>query len=222
MSVDSLMAKLGPQTFRVPGGARRNVSGLKPADKTLRKVRRALELSSVGVESSTRSHGTETRSYDIQALSPQDIAAAVGFIRDELSRELFCLAHWPGYSDRMPNAQGEAIEMMARRLNDEFEHRLGLANSERMQRTGKRDPNNPRNRLQMSWPMPCGTYEHLATIAVMSAGAGMPGSGVIAKLCGISDTALRASWRDVIAWIDADVSRMLSEAESGFKRAIKA
>lgn len=215
------MARLGPQTFRAPDGSRRNVSGPKQADKTLRKVRRALELSSVGVESSTRAHGTETRSYDFSAMSPQDIAAAVGFIGDPLSRELFCLARWPGYADRMPDAMSECVRLMELHILREFGRRYWMAIAKHAGKQGGRTADNPRGRVSSDWAHPCAVYYAIAQIAVICAGGSLPSGEKIAKACEITQPAYAQSWTAVMHWAHEDTGRMIANAEHQFVAAIK-
>ena len=46
-------------------------------------------------------------------MTPQDIAAALGFVRDPLARELFCLTRWPGYAER-DNRETRVLLLSAR------------------------------------------------------------------------------------------------------------
>jgi len=101
MSTAKLIARLGPKVARLPMGEKRAARGLPQSEKTVRKVRKAMQLATVGgVESITRVHGSQTQSIDCDAMTPQDIAAALGFVLDPLAREVFCLARWPGYAER--------------------------------------------------------------------------------------------------------------------------
>ncbi len=80
MSTDTLLAKLGPKVARIPAGEKRVSKGLMTAKKTARKVRVAMSLATIGgVEAMTRVHGSQTQSMDYDALTPQDVAAALGF-----------------------------------------------------------------------------------------------------------------------------------------------
>ena len=116
-ATDSLLAKLGPKVAKIPAGEKRVSAGLMTGEKTMRKVRAAMSLATIGgVEASTRVHGSQTQSMDYDALSPQDVAAALGFIRDPLAREVFCLARWPGYAERDIS---ETRVLILRRVMDE-------------------------------------------------------------------------------------------------------
>ena len=48
MSTAKLLAKLGPKVARIPTGEKRAAAGLPQAQKTMRTVRKAMELSTVG------------------------------------------------------------------------------------------------------------------------------------------------------------------------------
>lgn len=222
MNVDNLMARLGPSSFSVPDGARRDVSDPKQTSKTLAKVRRALGLRKLSGDSATRSHGTATRSYDLSAMSPQDIAAAVAFIKDDLARELFCIARWPGYVDRHPDAESNAYTMLLRKMMDrrrEIEER----HEEEWASAPSRGAKHRDSRKREEWPsIRSDMYKMLCMVGVSFAdGGGFPSGRVIAKACGIEQAAYFENWRVVTDWVESEIQRMQADANRQFAAALK-
>ena len=224
MSTDTLLAKLGPKVARIPSGERRVAPGLLTGSKSMRKLRSAMEIANIGgVESMTRVHGTQTQSIDYDALSPQDVAAALGFIRDPLAREVFCLARWPGYAERDVS---ETRVLILRRVMDEGQRRTDEAITAWLQveltptRANKVDAARV---AKHKWPVRLEMYPRMVDLAMMHLdGSGLPDQEAIAKRLRISSRRFRACWRGVMDWIHADVLALAETAERQFKAAMKA
>lgn len=223
MSTESLMAKLGPKVARIPAGERRVSKDLMTAKKTARKVRLAMEVGRVGgVESMTRVHGSQTQSMDPEALSPQDVAAALGYIRDPLAREVFCLARWPGYAERDVS---ETRVLILRRVMDEGQRRQDEAITAWLQvelnpsRNHRLDAD---RRQRDKWPARLCMYPRMVDVALTYLdGSGLPDCEVIAKRLRISRSKYYKNWRDPMEWIHDYLSVMTSAAERDFKENIK-
>lgn len=222
-ATDSLLAKLGPKVAKIPAGEKRIAKDQLTVKPTLRMVRRAMELATIGgVEASTRVHGSQTQSMDYDALSPQDVAAALGMIRDPLAREVFCLARWPGYADR---DMSETRVLILRRVMDEGQRRTDEAITAWLQvemnptRDHKIDAER-RNREK--WPVRLEMYPRMVDLAMLHLdGSGLPDQEAVAKKLRISSRRFRSSWRDVMEWIYSDLLAMARAAESQFKAAMK-
>ena len=223
MSTDNLLAKLGPKVARVPAGEKRVTKGLMTAKKTARKVRKAMELATIGgVEAMTRVHGSQTQSMDYDALTPQDVAAALGFIRDPLAREVFCLARWPGYAERDIS---ETRVLILRRVMDEGQRRQDEAITAWLQveLSPTRDHRiDAERRAREKWPARLEMYPRLVDFAMLFLdGSGLPEQEIIAKRIKISARRFRSTWQRVMDWIHGDLIAMAQTAERQFKAAMK-
>ena len=222
MSTDSLLAKLGPKVARIPSGERRIAAGLLTAPKSLAKVKRALQLRSSGVESMTRVHGTQTQSADLEALSPQDVAAALAYIRDPLAREVFCLARWPGYAERDVS---ETRVLILRRVMDEGQRRTDEAITAwlAVEMAPTRDHKiDAQRRAAEKWPVRLEMYPRLVDLAMLHLdGSGLPEQEAIAKRLKVSSRRFRSTWQGVMDWIYADLLAMAQTAERQFREAMK-
>lgn len=223
MSTDTLLARLGPKVARIPAGEKRISKDLMTAKKTARKVRKAMELANIGgVESFTRVHGSQTQSMDLEALSPQDVAAALGYIRDPLAREVFCLSRWPGYAERDVS---ETRVLILRRVMDEGQRRQDEAITAWLQvelnpsRNHRLDAD---RRQRDKWPARLCMYPRMVDVALTYLdGSGLPDCEVIAKRLRISRSKYYKNWRDPMEWIHDYLSVMTSAAERDFKENIK-
>lgn len=223
MSTDTLLAKLGPKVAKIPAGEKRISPSLMTGAKTMRKVRAAMSLATIGgVEAMTRVHGTQTQSVDYDALSPQDVAAALGFIRDPLAREVFCLARWPGYAER---DQSETRVLILRRVMDEGQRRQDEAITAWLQveLSPTRDHKIDAERKQREkWPARLGMYPRMVDLALLHLdGSGLLDSGTVAKRLKISRSKFYKNWRDPMDWIHGELTTMVSSAEAQFKDALK-
>jgi len=222
-ATDSLLAKLGPKVAKIPAGEKRVSAGLMTGEKTMRKVRAAMSLATIGgVEAMTRVHGSQTQSMDYDALSPQDVAAALGFIRDPLAREVFCLARWPGYAER---DLSETRVLILRRVMDEGQRRQDEAITAWLQvelnptRDHKIDAER-RNREK--WPARLEMYPRMVDLAMLHLdGSGLPDQEAVAKKLRVSSRRFRACWRGVMDWIHEDLLTMAKNAEWQFRQAMK-
>ena len=223
MTVDTLLAKLGPKVARIPAGEKRVSQSLMTGAKTMRKVRAAMELATIGgVEASTRVHGSQTQSMDYDALSPQDVAAALGFIRDPLAREVFCLARWPGYAERDVS---ETRVLILRRVMDEGQRRQDEAITAWLQvelnptRGNKTDAE---RRARDKWPARMCMYPRMVDLAMLHLdGSGLPECDVVAKRLKVSRSKFYKNWRGAMDWIHGELTTMVSSAEGQFKAALK-
>jgi hypothetical protein len=222
VSVDTLLAKLGPKVARIPAGEKRVAPELLTGRRTLRKVRTALGLRGNGVESMTRVHGTQTQSADLDTLSPQDVAAALGMIRDPLAREVFCLARWPGYAERDVS---ETRVLVLRRVMDEGQRRQDEAITAWLQveLTPTRDHKVEASRRQsQKWPARLEMYPRMVDLAMKYLdGSGLPDQEAVAKALRISSRRFRSSWRQVMDWIHDDLRVMADDAERQFRAAMR-
>ncbi len=223
MSTESLMAKLGPKVARIPAGEKRVSKGLMTAKKTARKVRKAMELVNIGgVEPMTRVHGSQTQSMDYDALTPQDVAAALGFIRDPLAREVFCLARWPGYAERDVS---ETRVLILRRVMDEGQRRQDEAITAWLQvelNPSRNHKIDSERRAAEKWPVRLEMYPRLVDLAMLYLdGSGLPDQEAIAKRVRVSSRRYRACWRSVMEWIYADLLALTQTAERQFMEAMK-
>lgn len=223
MSTESLMARLGPKVARIPAGEKRVSPSLMTGAKTMRKVRAAMELATIGgVEASTRVHGSQTQSMDYDALSPQDVAAALGFIRDPLAREVFCLARWPGYAERDVS---ETRVLILRRVMDEGQRRQDEAITAWLQvemnptRGNKTDAE---RRARDKWPVRLCMYPRMVDLAMLHLdGSGLPECDVVAKRLKVSRSKFYKNWRGAMDWIHDELTTMVTSAEGQFKAALK-
>jgi len=223
MSTESLMAKLGPKVARVPAGERRVTKGLMTAKKTARKVRQAMELATIGgVEAMTRVHGSQTQSMDYDALTPQDVAAALGFIADPLAREVFCLARWPGYAERDVS---ETRVLILRKVMDEGQRRQDEAITAWLQvelnptRGNKTDAE---RRARDKWPVRMCMYPRMVDLAMLHLdGSGLPECDIVAKRLKVSRSKFYKNWRGAMDWIHGELTTMVTSAEAQFKAALK-
>lgn len=215
MNSDKMIAKLGPKVARIPMGEKRAAAGLPQAEKTVRKVRKAMQLATVGgVESMTRVHGSQTQSMDYDAMTPQDIAAALGFVRDPLARELFCLTRWPGYAER---DNRETRVLLLRRVMDEGQRRTDEHITAWLSEMMGGDCGRA---VAERWPVKLDRYPRIVDMCMRHMdGSGLPDVRKIAKALAISERAYHKSWRRVVEWVHDDFSRMVLTAEQQFKRA---
>ena len=222
-NTDVLLAKLGPKVARIPAGEKRVSKSLLKGKATMRTVRKAMELANIGgVESFTRVHGSQTQSMDLEALSPQDVAAALGYIRDPLAREVFCLARWPGYAERDVS---ETRVLILRRVMDEGQRRQDEAITAWLQvelnptRNHRLDAD---RRQRDKWPARLCMYPRMVDLAMLHLdGSGLPDSDTVAKRLKISRSKFYKNWRDPMEWIHNYLSVMTSAAERDFKENIK-
>ena len=217
------MAKLGPKVARVPAGEKRVSPSLMTGAKTMRKVRAAMELAKIGgVEASTRVHGSQTQSMDYDALSPQDVAAALGFIADPLAREVFCLARWPGYAERDVS---ETRVLILRKVMDEGQRRQDEAITAWLQveLNPSRNHRLDADRLQREkWPARLCMYPRMVDLAMLHLdGSGLPDSDTVAKRLKISRSKFYKNWRDPMEWIHGELTTMVTSAEGQFKAALR-
>lgn len=214
-ATDKLLARLGPKVCRMPAGERRAAAGLPQAQKTMRTVRRAMELSTVGgVEPLTRVHGSQTQSMDYDAMTPQDIAAALGFIRDPLARELFCLTRWPGYAER---DNRETRVLLLRRVMDEGQRRTDEHITAWLSEMMGGDCGRA---VAERWPVKLDRYPRIVDMCMRHLdGSGLPTDERVAKALAIHVRNYRKTWRAVVEWVHEDFMRMVTGAEREFRRA---
>jgi hypothetical protein len=217
------MAKLGPKVARIPAGEKRVSKSLLKGKATMRTVRKAMELANIGgVESFTRVHGSQTQSMDLEALSPQDVAAALGYIRDPLAREVFCLARWPGYAERDVS---ETRVLILRRVMDEGQRRTDEAITAwlAVELAPTRDHKiDAQRRASEKWPVRLEMYPRLVDLAMLHLdGSGLPDQESIAKRLCVSSRRYRACWRAVMEWVYADLLALTQIAERQFREAVK-
>lgn len=223
MSTESLMARLGPKVARIPAGEKRVSKNLMTAKKTASKVRKAMELAKIGgVEAMTRVHGSQTQSMDYDQLTPQDVAAALGFIADPLAREVFCLARWPGYAERDVS---ETRVLILRKVMDEGQRRQDEAITAWLQvelnpsRNHRLDAD---RRQRDKWPARLCMYPRMVDLAMLHLdGSGLPDSDTVAKRLKISRSKFYKNWRDPMDWIHGELTTMVSSAEGQFRDALK-
>lgn len=215
MSTAKLLAKLGPKVARIPMGEKRAAAGLPQAQKTMRTVRKAMELSTVGgVEPLTRVHGSQTQSMDYDAMTPQDIAAALGFVRDPLARELFCLTRWPGYAER---DNRETRVLLLRRVMDEGQRRTDEHITAWLSEMLGGDCGRA---VAERWPVKLDRYPRIVDLCMRHMdGSGLPDVRKIAKALAISEQVYRRRWRAVVEWVHDDFSQMMRRAEDQFRKA---
>ncbi len=218
-----MIAKLGPKVARIPMGEKRAAAGLPQAQKTMRTVRRAMELSTVGgVEAMTRVHGSQTQSMDYDALTPQDVAAALGFIADPLAREVFCLARWPGYAERDVS---ETRVLILRKVMDEGQRRQDEAITAWLQvelNPSRNHQLDADRRQREKWPARLGMYPRMVDLAMLHLdGSGLPDADAVAKRLKISRSKFYKNWRDPMEWIHGELTTMVTSAEGQFKAALK-
>lgn len=211
-ATDKLIARLGPKVCRMPAGEKRASAGLPQSEKTLRRVKRALGLS--GRDSLTRVTGSQTQSQDVDAQTPQDIAAAIGFIRDPLARELFCYVRWPGYAAR---DNRETMVLLLRRVMDEGQRRHDEYITEWLR--GLMDGNGD-SPSACKWPVKLDKYPRIVTLCMRHLdGSGLPTDERVAKALAIHVRNYRKTWRAVVEWVHEDFMRMVTGAEREFRRA---
>ena len=217
MSTAKLLAKLGPKVARIPMGEKRAARGLPRAEKTIRAVRKAMELGTVGgVDPLTRVHGSQTHSMDYDAMTPQDIAAALGFVRDPLARELFCLTRWPGYAER---DNRETRVLLLRRVMDEGQRRTDEHITAWLSEMMGGDCGRA---VAERWPVKLDRYPRIVDLCMRHMdGSGLPDAKRCAKAIGISERAFNKSWRRVVDWVNDDFCRMVAIAERQFRDALK-
>lgn len=222
-ATDKLIARLGPKVCRMPAGEKRASAGLPQSEKTLRRVKRALGLS--GRDSLTRVSGSQTQSQDVDAQTPQDIAAALGFIRDPLARELFCLARWPGYAERdLLETRVLVLRMVmdeGQRLQDEA---ITAALQEEYEPTAANKARADQLKARM-WPAilkkMC-MYSRMVDLALRYLdGSGLPEQAVVAKKLKVSERRFRSTWRAPMEWIHDRLHTMSKTAEEQFRAAAK-
>jgi hypothetical protein len=223
MSTESLMAKLGPKVARIPAGEKRVNPSLMTGAKTMGKVRAAMQLATIGgVEASTRVHGSQTQSMDYDQLTPQDVAAALGFIADPLAREVFCLARWPGYAERDVS---ETRVLILRRVMDEGQRRQDEAITAWLQvelsptRDNRAEAD---RRAREKWPARLCMYPRMVDLAMLHLdGSGLPECESVAKALRVARSKYYANWRDAMQWIHSELTTMARSAEGQFRAALK-
>ena len=215
MSTAKLLAKLGPKVARIPMGEKRAAAGLPQTQRTVRKVRKAMELGTVGgVDPLTRVHGSQTQSMDYDAMTPQDIAAALGFVRDPLARELFCLTRWPGYAER---DNRETRVLLLRRVMDEGQRRTDEHITAWLSEMLGGDCGRA---VADRWPVKLDRYPRIVDLCMRHMdGSGLPDVRKIAKALAISEQVYRRRWRAVVEWVHDDFSQMMRRAEDQFRKA---
>ena len=215
MSTAKLLAKLGPKVARIPMGEKRAAAGLPQTQRTVRKVRKAMELGTVGgVDPLTRVHGSQTQSMDYDAMTPQDIAAALGFVRDPLARELFCLTRWPGYAER---DNRETRVLLLRRVMDEGQRRTDEHITAWLSEMLGGDCGRA---VAERWPVKLDRYPRIVDLCMRHMdGSGLPDVRKIAKALAISEQVYRRRWRAVVEWVHDDFTQMMRRAEDQFRRA---
>lgn len=223
MSTESLMAKLGPKVARIPAGEKRVNPSLMTGAKTMGKVRAAMELATIGgVEASTRVHGSQTQSMDYDKLTPQDVAAALGFIADPLAREVFCLARWPGYAERDVS---ETRVLILRKVMDEGQRRQDEAITAWLQveLSPTRDhKTEAERRAREKWPARLCMYPRMVDLAMLHLdGSGLPECDAVAKRLRVARSKYYANWRGAMEWIHAELTTMVRSAEGQFRAALK-
>lgn len=217
MSTAKLIARLGPKVARLPMGEKRAARGLPQAEKTVRKVRKAMQLASVvGVESMTRVHGSQTQSMDYDAMTPQDIAAALGFVRDPLARELFCLTRWPGYAER---DNRETRVLLLRRVMDEGQRRADEHITAWLSEMMGGDCGRA---VAERWPAKLDRYPRVVDLCMKHLdGSGLPEDKACAKALRVDKSNYSRCWRKVVLWVHDDFWRMIVEADKQFRAAIR-
>lgn len=212
-ATDKLLARLGPKVCRMPAGEKRAAAGLPQSEKTLRRVKRALGLR--GSDSLARVSGSQTQSQDVDAQTPQDIAAALGFIRDPLARELFCHVRWPGYAERDSR---ETMVLLLRRVMDEGQRRHDDYITEWLR--GLMDGNGD-SPSACKWPVKLDKYPRIVTLCMRHLdGSGLPTDERVAKALAIHVRNYRKTWRAVVEWVHDDFTRMVQAAEKDFRSLI--
>ena len=211
-ATDKLLAKLGPKISRMPAGEKRATPGLTESAKTLRRVKRALGL--MGRDSLTRVTGSQSQSADVDAQTPQDIAAALGFIRDPLGRELFCLTRWPGYAER---DNRETRVLLLRRVMDEGQRRTDEHITAWLSEMMGGDCGRA---VAERWPAKLDRYPRIVDLCMRHMdGSGLPTDERVAKALAIHVRNYRKTWRCVVEWVHEDFMRMVTTAEREFRRA---
>ena len=222
MRADKLLAKLGTKAAPIPGGQRRSAHLKGCAPKTLGKVKRALGLQNSGIEPMTRAHGSQTQSMDYDAMTPQDIAAAAGFISDPLAREVFCIARWPNYYRR---TNGEAKVLVLRKLLDEAQRRHDeyITAWLKYEMHGDRvSLSEMELRKQETWPAKLEMYPRIVKFLFGYAdGSGLPDSYRIAKGIGIARSAYFRNWRNAVEWAHEYLTGLVCTAERQFLSALQ-
>jgi hypothetical protein len=222
-STDSLLAKLGPKVAKIPAGERKVSADLLCSEKTLAKVKRALSLRTVsGVKAMTRVTGSQTQSLDYDAMTPQDVAAALGFIKDPLAREVFCLARWPGYAERDVS---ETRVLVLRRVMDEGQRLADEAITAWLQvelAPSSRSRAEAEQRMARKWPSRLEMYPRMVDTALRYMdGSGLPDQPALAKMLKVSERRFRSTWRGPMDWIYGDLRALVETAERQFRSAIK-
>lgn len=211
-ATDKLLARLGPKVCRMPAGEKRAAAGLPQSEKTLRRVKRALGLR--GSDSLARVSGSQTQSQDVDAQTPQDIAAALGFIRDPLARELFCHVRWPGYAER---DNRETRVLLLRRVMDEGQRRTDEHITAWLSEMMGGDCGRA---VAERWPVKLDRYPRIVDLCMRHLdGSGLPTDERVAKALAIHVRNYRKTWRAVVEWVHEDFMRMVTGAEREFRRA---
>lgn len=211
-ATDKLLARLGPKVCRMPAGEKRAAAGLPQSEKTLRRVKRALGLR--GSDSLARVSGLQTQSQDVDAQTPQDIAAALGFIRDPLARELFCHVRWPGYAER---DNRETRVLLLRRVMDEGQRRTDEHITAWLSEMMGGDCGRA---VAERWPVKLDRYPRIVDLCMRHLdGSGLPTDERVAKALAIHVRNYRKTWRAVVEWVHEDFMRMVTGAEREFRRA---
>ena len=222
-ATDALLAKLGPKVAKMPSGERKVSADCLQGPRSLPKVRKALELRNVsGVQPMTRVTGSQTQSLDYDAMTPQDVAAALGFIKDPLAREVFCLARWPGYAER---DLSETRVLILRRVMDEGQRLQDEAITAWLQVEFEPTSANKaeaQRRAKEKWPNRLEMYPKLVDVAMRyTDGSGMPDQQATAKLLRVSERRFRSTWKAPMEWIHGYLCGLVQTAESQFRSAVK-
>jgi hypothetical protein len=151
---------------------------------------------------------------DYDAMTPQDIAAALGFIRDPLARELFCLTRWPGYAER---DNRETRVLLLRRVMDEGQRRTDEHITAWLSEMLGGDCGRA---VAERWPAKLDRYPRIVDLCMRHMdGSGLPEVRRIAKALAISEQVYRRRWRAVVEWVHDDFTQMMRRAEDQFRRA---
>lgn len=119
-NVRKLVGRLNATSMRMPdgrprkhttvAGSRLDKAQLMALGADSRDSRESNLQLIVGVESITRVHGSQTQSYNQDALTAIDIAGALGMCQNGLAREVFCAVWWPSGNSIVPQTAAAFIK----------------------------------------------------------------------------------------------------------------
>ena len=151
------------------------------------------------------------------------MAAALGFIKDPLAREVFCLARWPGYAER---DLSETRVLILRRVMDEGQRLQDEAITAWLQVEFEPTSANKaeaQRRAKEKWPNRLEMYPKLVDVAMRyTDGSGMPDQQATAKLLRVSERRFRSTWKAPMEWIHGYLCGLVQTAESQFRSAVRA